>query len=235
MKRTMSWMMATMAMLGLSTGFALAGNTNAPAAPTDPASAMYTLNDIYIKLDNQSNTVTKRTGAFMDPSAGPSNTMHTLDEIMGLVTNRAPIIKGMLGSTVGVTAPNPRFVRQSDVVGQAGYSNIIDRLTGLMWTDNTSPNGSTNWNVQNTYCTSLHWGGYNSGWRIPSRGELLTIFGSTNNVSPATWASSANAYWAEKKYSTSCYSVATNGLWSDAVSGNITNGSYNCWPVRGGQ
>lgn len=234
MNHIMRWMLGTMTLLGLFAGVALAGNTNSLAAPADPASAMFTLNDVYTKLDNQGNTVTKRGGAFADPSVGPTNTMHTLDEVMGLVTNRAPIIKGMLGSSVGVIAPNPRFVRESDVVGSPGYSNIIDRLTGLMWTANTSPNGNTNWTVQNTYCSTLHWGGHNSGWRVPSRGEYMTIFGFSGfDVSPAVLSSTTNMYWAEQKFGSSSYIISTNGIWSDAV--NKTNYMYNCWPVRGGQ
>ena len=62
---------------------ALAGSLDSPAAPTAAGSAMYTLSDIYNRL-TAGTTGTKRSGAFAEPSAGPtSGTGRTLDEVMG--------------------------------------------------------------------------------------------------------------------------------------------------------
>ncbi len=62
---------------------ARAGSLDAPAAPTDPASTLFTLQDIYDRLDDGS-AGAKRIGPFVEPTSGPtSGTMQTLDAIMG--------------------------------------------------------------------------------------------------------------------------------------------------------
>ena len=57
-------------------GPARAGELEPPAGPDDPASAMYTLDDIYHRL-NDNTTATKRAGGFTGPAAGPGSTGHT--------------------------------------------------------------------------------------------------------------------------------------------------------------
>ncbi len=64
----------------------LAGDLNSPAVPTDPSSAMFTIEDIYNRL-NDGIAGTKRTGGFTEPSSGPASTGKTLDEVMG----KAPV------------------------------------------------------------------------------------------------------------------------------------------------
>ncbi len=59
-----------------------AGSLNDTGAPDSAASAMYTLEDIYNRLDTGA-AGAKRTGAFTEPSAGPASSGHTLDEVMG--------------------------------------------------------------------------------------------------------------------------------------------------------
>jgi hypothetical protein len=66
----------------------LAGNLDSPAAPSDAGSAMFTIEDIYNRL-NDGTAGSKRTGAFVEPSSGPTaGTGHTLDEVM----NKTPVI-----------------------------------------------------------------------------------------------------------------------------------------------
>lgn len=72
-----------------ASGTALAGNLDAPAAPTDPGSAMYTGEDIYTLLTTGAKG-TPRSGAFTEPSAGPAGGGHTLTDIM----NAAPAADG---------------------------------------------------------------------------------------------------------------------------------------------
>jgi hypothetical protein len=61
----------------------LAGNLDPPSGPTDAASQMVTLEQIYDRLDTGA-AGTKMT-SFTEPSAGPgTGTMHTLDDIMGI-------------------------------------------------------------------------------------------------------------------------------------------------------
>ena len=73
-----------------------AGNLDAPAAPTDAGSAMYTLEDLYNRL-NDGKAGTPRSGAFAEPAAGPGgSTMHTLTDIMA----EAPALDNTNGATV---------------------------------------------------------------------------------------------------------------------------------------
>ena len=73
----------------------LAGDLEAPAAPTDPDSAMYTLTDIYNRLDNGTQGA-KRTGPFAEPTSGLGATGYTLDEVMG----KAPSVDDAAGAGV---------------------------------------------------------------------------------------------------------------------------------------
>ena len=60
------------------------GSLDAPAGPTSAASAMYTLEDLYNRL-NDGTAGTKRSGPFAEPSSGPTAaTGHTLDDIMAM-------------------------------------------------------------------------------------------------------------------------------------------------------
>ncbi|WP_069470807.1 Lcl C-terminal domain-containing protein [Candidatus Marithrix sp. Canyon 246] len=76
----------------------LAGSLDSPAAPDHDDSAMYTIEDIYNRLDNGA-TGTKRTGAFVEPTNGPTaGTGHTLDEVM----SKTPVITGNGATAVEV-------------------------------------------------------------------------------------------------------------------------------------
>lgn len=231
MKQLSNSMMAVVTILGLSAGVTRAGNTNSPAAPTDAASAMYTLEQIYNKLDNQgyNHTNVKRTGAFTEPATGPANTMHTLDEIMALVLSRSPVVKGQAGCPVGITPPSLRFVRESDVVGSTGYSNVIDRVTGLMWTDNTAPGGNMPWADAVTYCNNLVWGGYDD-WRMPTRAEVWSV--AAVSVSPAL-PTAFSTWVTPQRNPTTAYSLDNNAFHNST--GSLKTLLLNVWPVRGGQ
>ena len=67
----------------LLAGGARAGSLTAPAAPNDAGSAMYRIGDIYDRLDTGAPGAL-RTGPFAEPTAGPSSTGHTLNEVMGM-------------------------------------------------------------------------------------------------------------------------------------------------------
>ncbi len=84
---------------------ALAGNLNDPGAPDTAASALYTLEDIYNRL-NDGTAGAKRTGAFTEPSSGPTaGTGHTTDNIMG----KAPSVDDMYGAGVADVASGKTF------------------------------------------------------------------------------------------------------------------------------
>ncbi len=73
---------AIMAILMITPVSVSAGNLDSPAPPADAASAMHTLDDLHNRLTTGAEPA-KRSGGFSEPIAGPGNTGHTLDEIMG--------------------------------------------------------------------------------------------------------------------------------------------------------
>jgi len=138
--------------LVLAAGFAVrvcGGILNPTAGTNSLTSAMFTLEDIYQYISaGNTGAVLK---AFTEPTAGPASTMHTLTDIMGVVTQRAPVARtgwktsyqtnddGMYQK--GVSWPTPRF----SAVGTGDATNQIrDNLTGLIWARqaNIATNGS---------------------------------------------------------------------------------------------
>lgn len=72
-------MAAVFAVMAMTPAFA--GNLNQTLAPSDPATAMYRLEDIYKRLLDGTAGV-KRPGPFAEPGAGPTaGTGFTLDQI----------------------------------------------------------------------------------------------------------------------------------------------------------
>ncbi len=99
----MSHTLRHMALLGLcltvllAAPQALAGDLNPPAAPTDPGSALYTIEDIYKRLQDGT-AGSKRVGGFAEPAAGPTaGTGRTLNEVMGV----APVVDDADGAGAG--------------------------------------------------------------------------------------------------------------------------------------
>ena len=253
--------------IGLMAAAARAGTNNfmvSPYSPTNPASAMFTLNDIYNKLDTRAD-VSTRTNAFTEPSGEPaSGTMHTLDDIMALATNRAAVPKtgqtnsyapyddGWYGSNVvGVAWPNPRFTTNN--IDDAGTNVVTDNLTGLMWTRNANrPNATLDWTNAINYCTNMNDGvgtyGY-ADWRLPNRKELFSLIDARWG-SPPLCNTEGNGQWTEghpfsNVHSASYWtSTAIITMMSRAWYVSLSDGgSYYSertstlyvWPVRGGQ
>jgi len=84
-------------------GVLVAGSIDSPAAPTDAASAMFTLDDLYNRLLNGA-AGSKRLGAFAEPLLTPAATGHTVDQIMALAparddTNGAVVTDVLAGKT----------------------------------------------------------------------------------------------------------------------------------------
>ena len=83
------WTTTRTTIIALTLAFvAVAGDTDSPAAPNLPVSAMYHLEDIYNRLDTGA-AGAKRAGAFEEPTAGdfaagaPGDSGPTLDDVMG--------------------------------------------------------------------------------------------------------------------------------------------------------
>lgn len=247
--------------LGLAVTFARGGSLESSAEPTDPASAMYTLENIYDYLTTGVRT-NKRTGAFTEPTGGPTNgTMHTLNEIM-----EAGIIPPKTGQTnfyatgedgdleLGLAWPDPRF---SPVAESGAETNQIrDNLTGLIWArDANIPGGTMPWTNAVEYCaTNLNmtaYGGTND-WRLPNIRELYSLIAwqysgpaLCNTEGTGQWT--ANDPFAGVQWSTSdmYWSSTTRNYYKPYAwfvylyHGRVyytdkANARY-VWPVRGGQ
>ncbi len=176
----------------------LAGNTDSPGAPTDPASQMYTLEDIYNRLASNGDA-TKMT-AFEEPAAGPGSTMHTLDDIYALARPARVQVTGQTlcydttGTTIpcagtgqdgelqkGIAWPNPRFTINGD-------GTVTDNLTGLVWLADADclaagwSWGWTTWEGALTAANTLADGtcGLTDGsvagdWRLPNVREITSL------------------------------------------------------------
>lgn len=178
----------------------LAGSLDAPAAPTDAGSAMYTLEDVYNRIDDGT-TGTKRSGEFTEPGAAPGSTGHTLTELYDLASERSRPAK--TGQTIcyaadgivispctgtgqdgdepkGVTWPSPRFTCYNtdkvEVDCSTGFPVVVtDNLTGLMWAQDANlANGTKLWADALAYCNGLTLGGH-TDWRLPNVKELFSL------------------------------------------------------------
>jgi hypothetical protein len=140
MNKTTTAMMTCVAMAGLLNGMAQAGQLDAPAAPTSPDSAMFTLQDVYNRFTTGA-MPTNRTGAFAEPSAGPTDgTMHTLTEIVtcGVIPYRTGMTDSYISSDdgdlrCGLAWPVPRFTILTNGTSMTADDTVLDNLTGLMW------------------------------------------------------------------------------------------------------
>ncbi len=97
-KQRGGWFLLSSALM-LTTTPALAGDLDAPASPSDSGSAMFTLEDLYKRL-NDGTAGAKRSGAFTGPVAAPGSTMHTLNDIM----IKAPALDGSAATAAEVVA-----------------------------------------------------------------------------------------------------------------------------------
>jgi hypothetical protein len=116
---------------------ALAGSLDDLGPPDNIASAMYTLEDIYNRL-NAGTAGTKRTGAFTEPSSGPGSTGHTTDDIMG----KAPSVDNTNGAGVADVTTGKKFwgLKSGEWGTRTGtrYGGCVcsGTLSGTRWCDN---------------------------------------------------------------------------------------------------
>jgi hypothetical protein len=159
---------------------ARAGDLNAPAAPSSASSALYTLEDIYNRLSDNT-LATKRTGGFTAPSAAPAATGQTLDAIYAKALptqvpktgqincfNQSHVLTNCDNSDAftgyqdgalqkGVPSPSPRFTDN-------GNGTVTDNRTGLIWLQNANcPNTERDWATALTDVASLNSAGTMNG------------------------------------------------------------------------
>lgn len=226
----------------------LAGNLSPASGPTDAASQMYTLEQIYTRLTGGGNA-TKMT-TFTEPSSGPTaGTMHTLDEIYALAwparvpktgqtTSYATGDDGALQR--GVAWPVPRFTDN-------GNGTVTDNLTGLIWLKNANCFGAQTWAAALTAANTLNSGecGLSDGsaegaWRLPNVRELQSLI-DYGRVAPALPSGHpfTGVQWASYWTSTTYVNITSNA-WQLPLGGGslgIDDKTYAhyVWPVRGGQ
>ena len=216
-----------------------AGDPDSPGGPTSDAAKMYTLEDIYDRLDTGAATAAI---TFTEPITGPEGTMHTLNEIYDLVGERAPVPKtgqticyDASGSTIncedtgqdgdlekGVTWPNPRFTDNTD-------GTVTDTLTGLIWLKDAACMGSGTWSDALTQVGSLnsganfHCGNYTAGtfsdWRLPNVREMQSLvhYGFFNPAVPDT---AGTGQWLEGDPFTG---VQSSFYWSSTTFANYSD------------
>jgi len=108
---------------------AYAGNIDSPAAPSADASRMYTLEEIYDKVNDGTDPAAP-SGAFNEPAAGPASTMYTLNEIEG------KIAAGTTDATAGDVLSGKTFISRT-----AGSGESV--VTGSMSTETLSDANDT--------------------------------------------------------------------------------------------
>ena len=229
-------------------GLARAGELEPPAGPDDPASAMYTIEDIYHYLDTGV-AGTKRTGGFVEPTSPPDPTGHTLDEVHEKIAERCITCAGTL-SAGGRWCDN-------------GNGTVTDMTTGLVWLQKADWGGLKPWRNSSTDCSSPNYTCYDDAhqragllesgsasanlsdgsvvgdWRLPTKSELVGImqgneFIRSSNIYMFTGVQSAyyNVFW-----SSTTYAVEPDYAWYvDVYYGSVKRTSKGfkvyVWPVR---
>ena len=234
----------------LSATIVLAGNLDPPAGPNNATSQMYTLEQIYNRVND--GTAASKMTTFSEPSSGPSGTMYTLDQLYTLVGKRARVPR--TGQTTsyatgddgdlekGVAWPYPRFTDN-------GNGTVTDNLTGLMWLQDTGCLSAASWTNSLTRISNLSSGqefncdNYTAGafddWRMPNRLELESLLdlSETNRALPDghPFIGVLSYYW-----TSTTYAGDTTEAWQvdmlDGATRTVGKGlAWRSWPVRGGQ
>ena len=86
-----------------SAAIVVAGSLDPPSGPADAASQMYTLEQIYNRLND--GTAASKMTSFTEPASGPgTGTMHTLDDIMAIAPAAGTYAVGLRIPKTGQTA-----------------------------------------------------------------------------------------------------------------------------------
>lgn len=227
----------------------LAGNLDPPSGPTEAASQMYTLEQIYDRLATGATSPKMR--SFTEPSSGPGKaTMRTLDEIMAKVPAAKPDPPCFANDHRYVTCEN---------------GTVHDTVTNLLWLkDANCFLVEMDWTAANTAVQGLEDGecdltdGSSPGdWRLPTKEEWeATVeravdLGCTYQNAPSlvnkpgtecfnvAWPAFNNVqsskYWSSMTQPEFTFAAYYVTLYSGEVFGNSkTDGAY-VWPVRDGQ
>lgn len=234
-----------------SAAIVLAGSLEPPGGPTTTRGQMYTLEQIYNRVND--GTAASKMLTFTEPNHGPGATMYTLDQLYTLVGQRARVAK--TGQTTsyaagddgalekGVTWPSPRLVDN-------GNGTVTDKLTGLMWLKDAMCLSSANWtnslnNVQKLNsgqdlgCYDYTPGTY-SDWRMPNVAELLSLMDLSQSAPALTSGHPFVGVVSFTFWTSTTYAGDSTEAWQvDLETGGSSpyGKAYGklSWPVRGGQ
>jgi len=217
----------------------VAGNLDSPAATTSTGSAMFTITDIYNRL-NTGAVATKRGGGFTEPIAGPAPTGKTLDDVMTLVNSRAhAVCAGTLNGT--------RWCDNGD-------GTVTDLTTGLIWLKDASWAGAVSFWLNTSSGINAHDkasslsaagnaalsdGSVEGDWRLPTLKELkhLTNSGAEDvlTTTPGAFINIvAGGYMSSTSKSAQPIAVWVVALDIAGVVGIVNKaGPVSVWPVRG--
>ncbi len=119
-------------------------------------------------------------------------------------------------------------------------TNILDTLTGLIWSKNAN-HGTMNWAGATNYCETLVYGG-RSDWRLPNVNEHLSLvdFKRLNPSLPSGYGSFFNSVAANKWYWSSTQSASySSEAWTKGIYSGMTYSILKTstvpyvWPVCG--
>ena len=230
----------------------LAGSIDSPAAPSDVGSAMFTIEDIWNRL-NEGTADTKRTTPFQEPTNAPGSTGKSLNDVMDKApeaddTNGAATTDVKSGKTfwglknsewglrTGTSCtPNPSA---TPVFTDHENGTVTDHRTCLMWLKDADCVGTRAWADVDTsselvtlingvscdnYTDDTH-----TDWRLPTIQELQSLVHYTY-VSPAMSNAAGTEKWNTGTSGDDAFSgVQTNNYWSSTTSANNTS---NAWYV----
>jgi hypothetical protein len=240
--------------LGLSVGLGVrrlsAGSPDSPGGPNDAAAQMFTLEQIYQRLNTGAAAMQMTT--FTEPSVEPgTGTMHTLTEIYNLLGLRAPVPR--TGQTMafsagddgalakGVVWPNPRF---TDIRAPIGLTTgtVKDNLTGLIWLKNANCAGTRReWQTALDDVASLNFNGKMNGnecgnflvgrqtdWRLPNVRELQSLIDYGSN-DPAVPDTAGTGHWTNGD---PFVNVQSDLYWSSTAIAGIGGVAVIAWYVN---
>jgi len=219
----------------------LAGDLDSPADLSDSGSAMYTIEDIYNRLDTGA-PAPAPSGGFTEPTSGPASTGHTLTDVY----NKIP-------SCIPNSSASPIFSDNGD-------GTVTDNRTCLVWLKDASCVGTNPWADVDTstevvtLIDAATCDDYTSGtfddWRLPTVQELQSLVhygyfnpAMSNTVGDAKWTTDGDAFSGVQTgsyWSSTTYADGTGYAWRVYLYGGYVYSvgkaySYYVWPVRGGQ
>jgi hypothetical protein len=224
-----------------SAAIVLAGSLDPPSGPGDAASQMYTLEQIYDRLDT--GAVSAKMTSFTEPDAGPGSTGRTLDEVMDLA--------------MAVGNPDPPCADNDNRYVDCGNGTVHDTVTNLIWLKDANCFGLLDYAAAINAAAGLEDGecGLTDGsspgdWRLPTEAEWqatlkLTCTNPALANTPGTGCYSAGPQPFTGVQLAHYVSSTASEKWPDTarVVGTWTGGwvevqksqTFYVWPVRAGK